>query len=90
VSGWNPQVSGTEYSGQGFSGRMPARYTSEYPVFLKPNKHYPYRRLNDSHVETVMQSALERFEKELVSIEKERNTDAEKFKVSLEENGQYL
>jgi hypothetical protein len=36
------------------NGKVPIRYISDYPSFLKPNKHYAYRRLNDSHVETTM------------------------------------
>lgn len=36
------------------NGKMPVKYIADYPAFLKPNKHHPYRRLNDSHVETVM------------------------------------
>lgn len=69
-------------SGQDFhktvsvNGKMPVKYIADYPAFLKPNKHHPYRRLNDSHVETVMQSALERYEKGLQDKKKEKETDA--------------
>ena len=62
VSGWNPANSGEFSQGVSINGKVPVKYISDYPAFLKPNKHYPYRRLNDSHVETVMQAALERYE----------------------------
>jgi hypothetical protein len=65
---------------------MPVKYVADYPTFLKPNKHYPYRRLNDTHVESVMQTALERYETELVGIEKERASDANRFRSQLEDN----
>jgi hypothetical protein len=53
------------------NGKVPVKYLAEYPLFLKPNKHYPCRRLNDSHVERTMKSALDRYEKELLSLERE-------------------
>ena len=29
---------------------MPLSFYADYPVFLKPHKHYPYRRMKDNHV----------------------------------------
>ena len=46
--------------------KLPKNYVVEYPMFLKPSKYYPYRRLEDAHVEETMNSALQRYENELV------------------------
>lgn len=51
------------------NGKVPVNFVTSYPLFLKPDKHYPYRRLNDTHVESVMQDALKRYEKDLRSQE---------------------
>jgi hypothetical protein len=40
----------------------PPSFTTGYPRFLEPHKHYPYRRLNDTHIEKVMQEAVKRVE----------------------------
>ena len=53
------------------TGRVPVRYTTAYPAFMKPSKHYPYRRLNDTHVEKVMQQAIKRVEDTIKSNEKQ-------------------
>jgi ribosomal protein S20 len=55
---------------------MPFKFLTNYPKFLRPSKHYPHRRLNDKHVESVMKSALHRFEKDLKDKEKEKYEDA--------------
>lgn len=47
---------------------------------LKPNKHYPYRRTDDSHVKSNMEMALERYEKELISQEKVKFNAKEQIK----------
>jgi hypothetical protein len=40
-------------------GRVSNKYlTGDYPHFLKPNKIYPYRRLDDIHIKDAMEVAL--------------------------------
>lgn len=52
-------------------GRVSNKYlTGEYPPFLKPDKIYPYRRLEDIHIKGAMEVALERYEKELLDQER--------------------
>jgi hypothetical protein len=58
------------------NGKLPVKYLADYPMFLKPNKHYPYRRLNDTHVENTMKDALNRYEGKLIDLENERLNDA--------------
>jgi hypothetical protein len=54
-------------------GRVSNNYlTGDYPHFLKPNKIYPYRRLEDHHVKNAMEDALNRYEKELLESEKDQ------------------
>jgi hypothetical protein len=72
------------------NGKVPVKYMSQYPIFLKPNKHHPYRRLNDTHVETVMQEALQRYEQTLVNNQKDKQKDALQFKEQLLQNRSYL
>jgi hypothetical protein len=72
------------------NGKVPVKYMSQYPLFLKPNKHYPYRRLNDTHVETVMQEALQRYEQQLVNNQQDKQKDALQFKEQLVQNRSYL
>ena len=43
-----------------FNGKVPVKFVTGYPAFLTPHKHYPYRRLNDTHIENTMQSAVKR------------------------------
>lgn len=62
------------------NGRVPVKYISGYPSFLTPFKQYPYRRLNDTHVENTMQSAVKRYEEELMAKQQERMEDADRFK----------
>jgi hypothetical protein len=55
-------------------GRVSNNYISgDYPHFLRPAKLYPYRRLNDEHVRDAMQEALDRYERDLLSAERERD-----------------
>ena len=68
------------YNKASVNGKVPVKFVTDYPLFLKPNKHYAYRRLNDSHVENCMQSAIERYEKQLIDLENERIRDAERLK----------
>jgi hypothetical protein len=60
--------------------KVPVKFISEYPKFLRPHKHFAYRRLNDRHVGDVMKTALTRYESELKKKEKERFDDACRFK----------
>lgn len=69
--------------------KVPVKYITDYPAFLKPFKHYPYRRLNDTHVEKAMQSAMKRHEEEIQAKERERQEDAERYRQQLEENKNY-
>ena len=32
------------------SSDLPISFYADYPIFLKPHKHYPYRRMKDGHV----------------------------------------
>ena len=45
--------------------RVPVKYMTAYPTFMKPAKHHPYRRLNDTHIETTMQDAIKRVEADI-------------------------
>ena len=57
-----------------FEGRVSNKYLSgDYPHFLRPSKIYPYRRLEDMHIKDAMEDALERYEKDLLGQEKERD-----------------
>jgi hypothetical protein len=60
--------------------KVPVKYISDYPKFLMPHKHYPYRRLNDKHVENVMNNALNRYEDDIKKQEQEKFDDACKYK----------
>lgn len=73
-----------------FNGKVPVKFVTGYPAFLTPSKHHPYRRLDDTHVENTMQSAVKRYEESLLLKEKERNEDAQRFKQNLEDNQHYL
>jgi len=72
------------------NGKVPVKYVTSYPAFLTPFKQYPYRRLNDTHVENTMQVAVKRYEEDLRSKEKERLDDADKFHQQLKENNHYM
>ena len=72
------------------NGKVPVKYVTGYPAFLTPFKQYPYRRLNDAHVENAMQSAIKRFEDGIKSKEQEKMDDADRFKRQLEENNHYM
>lgn len=60
--------------------RVPIKYMTAYPKFMKPSKHYPYRRLNDTHIENTMQSAVKRVEDDVKARENKANIDAQEFK----------
>lgn len=62
------------------SGRVPIKYITAYPTFMKPAKHYPYRRLNDTHIEQTMQSALKKVEDDINEREMRATLDANEFK----------
>lgn len=58
----------SDHFGNTLEGRMSNNYISgDYPHFLKPNKIYPYRRLEDIHIKNAMEVALERYEKDLLT-----------------------
>jgi hypothetical protein len=40
---------------------------------MRPSKIYPYRRLEDIHIKDAMEEALDRYEKDLLVQEKERD-----------------
>jgi len=85
------QTMSPEFFGmKSLNGKVPVKYVTGYPAFLTPFKQYPYRRLNDAHVENAMQSAIKRFEDEIKSKEKEKVEDADRFKKQLEENNNYM
>lgn len=63
---------------------VPLSFYADYPIFLKPHKHYPYRRMKDEHVEDVMNDALQRYEKKLLTLEEQKKRDANEFKEQLE------
>lgn len=59
-------------------GRISNNYLSgDYPHFLRPNKLYPYRRLEDHHIKNAMEEALERYEKDLLSQDKQQQRHRE-------------
>ena len=90
---YSPRNNGSESSQFGvmksYNGKVPVKFLTGYPAFLTPSKHYPYRRLNDTHVESVMQSAVKRYEEGLKVKEKEKVDDAKLFKKQLEDNNSY-
>jgi hypothetical protein len=50
-----------------------------YPKFLENHKHYPYRRLDDTHVENVMQDAIKRVEDQVKDIVIRRTKQSKDF-----------
>eukprot|EP00347_Sterkiella_histriomuscorum_P008443 403345075 len=62
------------------NGRVSTDYLTQYPHFLKPNKHYPYRRTDDSHIKSNMEVALDRYERDLVSQEQHKIQAKEQIK----------
>ncbi|CAG9325599.1 unnamed protein product [Blepharisma stoltei] len=46
-------------------------YIAQYPVWLKQDEYAPIRRINEDHVEIVMDQALQRYEEQLQKIEEE-------------------
>ena len=55
-------------------GRVSNNYLSgDYPHFMRPSKIYPYRRLEDHHIKDAMEEALQRYERELVGQERDRD-----------------
>ncbi len=57
-----------ENFGNTLEGRVSNKYISgDYPHFLRPNKIYPYRRLEDHHIKNAMEEALERYERDLLT-----------------------
>jgi hypothetical protein len=91
---YSPNRGGTEngdFNGMRSSnGKVPVKFVTAYPAFLTPSKHYPYRRLNDTHVESVMQSAVKRYEEDLRSKEQDKFNDAEVYKRQLQDNQSYV
>lgn len=57
----------------------PESFKSAYPKFMEPHKHYPYRRLNDTHVEKVMQDAVRRIDEDLKNQEQRRINQSKEF-----------
>ena len=49
------------------NGKVSTDYITAYPHFLRPNKHYPHRRTDDSHLKNAMEIALEKYENDLMS-----------------------
>eukprot|EP00117_Sycon_ciliatum_P000125 scpid95411/ scgid6312/ len=72
------------------SGKVPIRYTTAYPTFLKNSKHYPYRRLNDTHIEHTMQHAVKRIEDDIKDKHDERIKDASVFQSQLTDNKKFF
>lgn len=60
-------------------------FNKSYPKFLEPHKHYPYRRLKDTHVEKVMQDAVKRVEDQVKDIEDRRLKQSTEFQKKFEE-----
>jgi hypothetical protein len=83
----NPEKFGNK---QSINGKVPIKYISDYPSYLKPHRHYPYRRIDDTHVENVMKAAIEKYENSLRQLEDERLSDAQNLKGQLEDNKKYV
>ena len=49
--------------------RVPMKFVVDYPLFLKPSKHHPYRKLEEYHVQDTMNDALKRYENSLLQKE---------------------
>lgn len=59
--------------------QVPESFKNVYPKFMEPHKHYPYRRLNDTHVEKVMQDAIKRIEEDVRNYEDRRVKQSKEF-----------
>ena len=59
--------------------QVPDSFKHVYPKFMEPHKHYAYRRLNDSHVEKVMQDAIKRIDDDVKNNEERRIKQSKEF-----------
>ena len=59
--------------------QIPESFKNVYPKFMEPHKHYPYRRLNDTHVEKVMQDAIKKIEVDVRNNEERRVKQSKEF-----------
>lgn len=75
----NNLFTSTANSSGGFNMNIPNSIDTSYPKFLEPHKHYPYRRLNDTHIENVMHEAVKRVEDQVKDIKHRRIKQSEDF-----------
>jgi len=59
--------------------QAPESFNSSYPKFLEPHKFHPYRRLDDSHIEKVMNDAVKRVEEQVNNVKKRRAKQSREF-----------
>lgn len=59
--------------------QAPESFNSSYPKFLEPHKFHPYRRLDDSHIEKVMNDAVKRVEEQVNNVKKRRVKQSREF-----------
>lgn len=52
---------------------LPESYLTSFPLFMKQDKAYPSRRLENTHIKAVMGQALNRYEQELQTIKQSKN-----------------
>lgn len=57
----------------------PDSFNSSYPKFLEPHTFHPYRRLNDTHIEKVMNDAVKRVEQQVEVIKERRKKQSQEF-----------
>ena len=57
----------------------PSSFNTSYPKFLQPHEIHPYRRINNSHVEKVMNDAVKRVEDQVKNIENRRIQHSREF-----------
>jgi hypothetical protein len=69
-----------------FNGKVSQDYITQYPQFLKPNKHYPHRRTDDSHIKNAMEVALERYEDDLLKQEKMKEKNKHNLQEAIEKD----
>lgn len=75
----NNLFTSTMNSSGGFNMNVPNSIDTSYPKFLEPHKHYPYRRLNDTHIENVMHEAVKRVEDQVKDIKDRRTKQSKDF-----------
>ena len=83
-SSFQQSLNSTGTNFNSLNGKMTTDYITQYPSFLKPNKMYPSRRIDDSHVKNAMEIALERYERDLLKQEENKEKHKDNLKKALQ------